>query len=89
MHKYFLDGKQKAPKHIAIEGNKMKQIEHELQLITQNDLCEILKISLTTLWRWEQQKSDFPKKIRLSGKGSRYLYKDVKRYIENNAESDV
>ena len=58
-------------------------MKNELQLITKNELCELLNISLSTLWRWEQQKYDFPKKIQLSKKGNRYLYKDVKRYIEN------
>lgn len=62
---------------------KLKSMKNELQLITQNELCKLLNISLSTLWRWEQQKYDFPKKVRLSRKGNRYLYKDVKSYIEN------
>lgn len=58
-------------------------MKNELQLITPNEICELLKISLTTLWRWEQSKPEFPRKIRLSGKGSRFLYKDVQSYIKN------
>ena len=64
-------------------------MKNELQLITQNELCEILNISLSTLWRWEQQKSDFPKKVRLSRKGSRFLYNDVKRYIEKKVSEGL
>ncbi len=61
-------------------------MNNELQLITQNELCKLLNISLSTLWRWEQQKKGFPKKLRLSRKGNRYLYKDVKSYIENKVK---
>lgn len=61
-------------------------MNNELQLITQNELCKLLNISLSTLWRWEQQKKGFLKKLRLSRKGNRYLYKDVKNYIENKVK---
>lgn len=70
-------------KCIEIEDILMKQDDSDLKMITKSELCEILNISSTTLWRWEQELDDFPKMIRFSKKGCRFLLRDVRYFIEN------
>ena len=52
-----------------------------LQLISRQQLLELLTISESTLWRW-QQKKDFPRQIFLGPKRVAWRLVEVERWIE-------
>ena len=54
-----------------------------LQLISQKKVCELLTITSTTLWRWEQ-KGNFPKKVVLGHTRVAYRLTDIEKWIDHH-----
>lgn len=55
-----------------------------LQLISRQQLLELLTISESTLWRWQQTKS-FPRQICLGPKRVAWRLVEVERWIESKS----
>lgn len=55
---------------------------HNLQLISRKEVCKLLTINSSTLWRWEQ-KGDFPQKIILGPSRVAYKLTDIEKWIED------
>ncbi|TLU68312.1 AlpA family phage regulatory protein [Enterobacter sp. MF024] len=45
--------------------------------------ADFLKVSTVTLWRWEKNKSDFPKSTRLSERVSVYDAAEIRAWLES------
>lgn len=52
-------------------------------IIHPTQFCEMLGISLSTLYRMEKENKDLPKKLKLSARTRGYLLEDVENYIES------
>ncbi|WP_145394010.1 AlpA family transcriptional regulator [Pantoea sp. SJZ147] len=50
--------------------------------------ADFLKISTVTLWRWQKNKSDFPKSTRLSERVSIFKAEEIREWVDLRAESN-
>lgn len=63
---------------------KEKTINETTIFLTPNDVCSMLAISITTLWRLRhEENSTFPKSIRLTGKKVVFRYNEIKQWCDN------
>jgi predicted DNA-binding transcriptional regulator AlpA len=66
-------------------------VKHEMRpmntpekiLLTQNDVCQLLTISKTTLWRIEKEDKKFPSKIFISCARVVYKKHEILDWLEN------
>jgi predicted DNA-binding transcriptional regulator AlpA len=56
---------------------------YETILLTQNDVCQLLTISKTTLWRIEQKDKNFPSKISISCSRVAYKKHEILNWLDN------
>jgi predicted DNA-binding transcriptional regulator AlpA len=64
------------------KDNAIQQID--IQIVRQTDLCKLLSISSTTLWRLRQSSSTFPKPIKLnSDKLIGWKIVDIRNWLDS------
>lgn len=51
------------------------------KILTEKEVCELLKISRATLWRW-QRDGKFPKRRSFGPKSPRWLYSEIDRWVK-------
>ena len=62
--------------NVHLDGGKASQ-----GIIRYKEVLELLGISRSTLWRWERQQPDFPKRISLSERSVGWLRSSVEEWI--------
>jgi predicted DNA-binding transcriptional regulator AlpA len=68
---------------ILKDADKRAEEKAKDRLLTADEVCEILKISATTIWRW--QKSEYLLPVFIGGK-KRYRKTDIQRIMEKGEE---
>lgn len=59
----------------------VQKLDHILRI---SDLCEILSVDRTTIYRWSTQKNiNFPEAIQLTPKTKGWLNSDIQDWINN------
>jgi predicted DNA-binding transcriptional regulator AlpA len=66
--------------------NKAKN-QNKLQLLRPKQVCKILGIGRTTLWKLSNEDPDFPPKIHLTPKAIGFKEADLKNWIETKAQA--
>ena len=59
------------------------------KILRLSDLCKILSISRSTLYRWGKDCPDFPKKIKLGPRTVGYLQSDIENWVASQKEVKV
>jgi predicted DNA-binding transcriptional regulator AlpA len=70
-------------REILKEAEKLATEKTKDSLITADEVCEILKVSLTTIWRWQQKEYLIP--VYIGGK-KRYKMSDIQRIVQKGDE---
>lgn len=61
---------------------------NDLKLVRPSQVCELLGISIPTLYRYLKDDPDFPPRVRLGKNGAvAFRESDIRNYIERNTES--
>jgi prophage regulatory protein len=55
------------------------------RVIRKKELCEILNISSSTIWRWEKA-GNFPKRLCLGQRIVGWLWSDIEAWLESKQE---
>ena len=61
-----------------------RNITQEFALLDTEQLCQIIPVSLPTIWRWEHNPEvDFPKRIKVAGGKVFWRRRKVEEWIES------
>jgi len=52
-------------------------------MLTSQEVCKRLSISRTTLWKWQKEKPDFPKGLRVSPTKTLFKVSDVAEWVKS------
>ena len=62
-------------------------ITQDFALIGAEQLCQLIPVSMPTIWRWEHDKEvDFPKRIKVAGGKVFWRRRKVEEWIESKQE---
>jgi prophage regulatory protein len=56
-----------------------------MQLLTDEEVAELLKVTRQTVWAWAREMAEFPKPLKLSKGTTRWMRSDVERFVMDRA----